>query len=97
MNNLFHLYKTLYFQSSIFRTSLEPHKNPMRCMWPIPEIKELKKDRFLLIGTPQPANLREKTIYINALQRENISTILPRPTAVPPPSVLPHSSPACVC
>lgn len=48
MNNVFHLHKTLYFQSSFTSIiSFEPHKNPVRGMWPIPEIRCDKEQVFI--------------------------------------------------
>lgn len=86
MNNVFHLHKTLYFQSSFTSIiSFEPHKNPVRGMWPIPEIRCDKEQVFIDRNLPpnQNANLTEKIIHTNALQRENVCTIQPRPITAP--------------
>lgn len=97
MNNISHLHKTLYFQSSFtYIISFQPHKNPVRCMWPIPEIRCDKGQVFMdRKPPPQTANLTEKIIHTNALQRENVCTIQPRPTAIPHTRCL--SQLTCVC
>lgn len=70
-----HLHTTLYFQSSFTYIILfEPHKNPVRCMWPIPDTREVMKDRFLLIGTPQTVNFTEKTIQMHAKRKHHHTT-----------------------
>lgn len=55
MNNISHLHKTLYFQSSFtYIISFQPHKNPVRCMWPIPEIRCDKGQVFMDRKPPPP-------------------------------------------